>query len=320
LFTALFLAGFSVLSYCAPEQDSSASGVTDTAEEPALPVISNEPEIPDVQEGLTGNEPALPSGSPTIQAAQVTAAAQPLSVTASGQSAQPAATVQATAQATADGKKHYDSGRSLMKSGQYAKALDEFTAADKLYPKKKKPESLSENIAKCKKEIKKSDAAFNGTMNKASAALKDGRFKDSITLYSAALKSRPDNEEAKAYLSSAQSGLTEKINELTTEAAAFDKNGQTAESVTDLRKILEIDPGNASAAASLSAMDAKIRSAADKMNLEAVEKYTSEDYEEAIAIWQKVLILTPNDEKISDNIKKTKKKMDNIREMGGSRK
>ncbi len=274
-----------------------------SAEEPAaLPVIKDEPEMPDVKEDLTGNEPALPEEKTSTK----TAAAQAV-----------AETPEDTSIKEAQG--HFDKAAALMKNGNYRSALDELTSADMLFTDKNKPKTLKTSMNKCRNELAKNEKKFKELLSKGLKLSKNGSYRASCDAYKQALKLNPGNGDAAALLKAAEEAYSAAIDALFADSVSNEKKGLITESVYALRKIGELDPGNTMAASTLESMDIRIKNEADRLNIAAVEKYTGWKYDEAIALWEKVLILTPGDEKILDNISKTKKKIKNINEMSGNK-
>ena len=137
-------------SYELPADTSDTAAV----EEPALPVftaVPDEPEMPVVQEGLTGNEPALPA-----------AVTQPAAVTLIRESAVSSETLTAvpaglTAAANSapvynleQAKKLYEAGKSLYKKKKYNDALEALQKAEALYIPENIPAGLTKMLSSCK--------------------------------------------------------------------------------------------------------------------------------------------------------------------------
>jgi|GEM_PF-2269115 tetratricopeptide (TPR) repeat protein len=327
LILTLFLLSPAVIKAAAETLPVDTTGDTASVEEPGLPVVTDEPEMPDVQEGLTGSEPALPSLSAAKSetgTSQVTPAASAEAVTPAAWGALPVsktaeietkASPAAAKSGSDEGKKLFISGKTLYKSGRYEDALVDLKKAQTLYAKNKAPQSLTDIIALCVSKIKKKQLAIEALDKGAEKAYNASEYKKAMGLWQKIVTIDPSNTDAAARILKAASDLKAACDSLKAAAQSSLADGNVVEAAAQARKLQDLDPSNHEGDDLLKYMDPQIKAASKKFEIEAIEDYTSKKYNEAIAIWEKMLVLDPSNAELSDKIRKTKEKLKNIDSM-----
>jgi tetratricopeptide (TPR) repeat protein len=148
---------------------------------------------------------------------------------------------------------------------------------------------------------------------------KQGDYRSALTFYRQALDLDPASKEA-------QQELLRLRKQMNVDLAAHLETGQTAfksgdlkKSATAYEKVLELDPYHAEAKAKLTKIanleQTGIRPGDEnRLYLQGIEFYTIGKYSEAIDAWEKVLQLTPMNNKARMNIEKAKRKLQSIQE------
>ena len=284
--------------------------------------------MPDVQEGLNGTEPALPSqtsGQHDTMTAQVTqtagaAEAAPVSVTPEPLTKSASVKPSNTAKTTNDGgKKLFASGKSLYKAGKFEDALADLQKAQSLYPKNKVPQGLLDIISLCGQKIKKRQQAIDSLSQAAENAYAAGEFKKAINSWQKIVTLDPSNTDAAAKILKAAADLKNACDTLKAAAQSSLADGNVVDAAAQARKLKTLDPSNHEGDDLIKYMEPQIKTASKKFEIEAIEDYTSKKYNEAIAVWEKMLILNPADTDLSGKIEKTREKLKNIDSMTNSK-
>jgi tetratricopeptide (TPR) repeat protein len=303
-----------------------ATGDTASVEEPGLPVVTDEPEMPDVQEGLNGSEPALPSqqaAQSNTRTSQVTQTASPESVTPAADGALPvtktvetkASTAVAVKSGSGEEKKLFISGKALYKSGKFEDALVDLKKAQSIYPKNKTPQSLTDMITSCISKIRKKQLAIEALNKDADRAYNAAEYKKAIGFWQKIVAMDPSDTDAEAKILKAESDLKTACDALKAAAQSSLADGNVVDATAQARKIKAIDPSNHEGDDLLKYMDPQIKAASKKFEIEAIEDYTSKKYNEAIAVWKKMIVLDPSNTELPDKINKTMEKLKNIDSM-----
>ncbi|MGD0566380.1 MAG: hypothetical protein ABSA34_03505 [Candidatus Goldiibacteriota bacterium] len=304
---------------------------TAAVEEPGLPVISNEPEMPDVQEGLNGTEPALPSQPSARSDTGTTQATQ--SIQASGESAAdmvsgtPSALTKSAAlkssdkpqKSTDEGKKLFASGKALYKAGKFEEAIVNLQKALSVYTKSTAPRQLTDLISSCNSKIKKKQMQIDSLNQAADKSYAAGEYKKAMGNWQKIITIDPSNTDAAAKILKAAADLKTACDTLKAASQSSLADGNVVDAADKVRRLKALDPSNHEGDDLLKYMEPQIKAASKKLEIEAIEDYTSKKYNEAIAVWQKMLILNPADTELSGKIEKTREKLKNIDSMTNNR-
>jgi tetratricopeptide (TPR) repeat protein len=288
-------------------------------EEPALPVINSEPEMPEVEGGITGSEPVLPSEGSVTQSAAVTAQAEPMDITIPAETL-PSAKTAALESSIAAAKGHFNAGKNLYKSLDFKNALVEFSAAAALYPAKNAPPAMAAMASKCRAEIKKTEKRIKAVLSGGDRYFAAGKYNDALQEYGSALKLDKNNPEISGKITAASNALKTQVETLLAGALADAQGNKIVEAVAGLRAVKKLDPYNKTPDERLAVMDAQIKETLKKLGIEGLEQYTSQHYDEAIACWEKALVLNPGDADLQDKISRTKNKLEYIEKMTNEKK
>lgn len=203
--------------------------------------------------------------------------------------------------------------RAALDKGAYHRAGTLFNKAGELTPEHPDvKQGLAETTARAASATERNLAA-------ASAALAANDYQDALALYRKALDSAPGDARALAGLKQGKEALRRKLDRLLTIAREHLEGGRLAEADALFRQALEIDPFQQEAKAAVSHLErlqgADVRPGDEpRLYLEGIEFYTQGRYEDAVAAWERLLILAPGHEKALMNIEKARRKLRQIRE------
>ena len=159
-------------------------------------------------------------------------------------------------------------------------------------------------------------------LNDARRNMLNGKYQSALSDYRQALDLDPANQEALAGLDKGRNMLKSSIDTLVKSGQqAMDKGDYTV-AESNFKNVLDLDPYNAQAQASLQRLE-QIRLTGAKsgdeeqLYLRGIELYTKGKYAEAVDTWKKVLVLAPNHDKARMNIEKAERKLQKIKEFQG---
>lgn len=316
----LFLLSPAAIRAAAETLPVDATGDTASVEEPGLPVVTDEPEMPDVQEGLNGSEPTLPSAQSNTPTSQVTRTVSAEVLTPAAEGALPVSKTAETKPSPAaavksgsdEGKKLFISGKAFYKSERYEDALVDLKKAQLLYAKNKTPQSLTDLMASCMSKIRKKQLDIEALDKEGDKAYNAAEYKTAMGLWQKIVTKDPSNTDAASKILKAASGLKTACDTLKAAAQSSLADGNVVDAAAQARKLKDLNPSNHEGDDLLKYMDPQIKAASKKLEIEAIEDYTSKKYNEAIAVWEKMLVLDPSNSELSDKIKKTREKLKNI--------
>jgi len=198
---------------------------------------------------------------------------------------------------------------------------DNFTAED-FY---NRADQFKQGKTRAEAHLKKLGDKFKGDFQKKMRAGKNALSNDSLaaarTAFKAALVIKPGDREASAGLVAANTKIEDKIKRLTAQASSA--SGK-AEQTRLYNKILALDPNNQDAGdhiKSLTGTEAKAKVNADQIKAlyyQGVDYYVNNNIKQAIATWEKLLVLDPGHEDAIKNIARAKTKLNALAQLSNS--
>ncbi|PLX93099.1 MAG: hypothetical protein C0621_08415 [Desulfuromonas sp.] len=205
------------------------------------------------------------------------------------------------------------SARLAASQGKISKSL---TAYDKILHR------LPEHkVAKEEKEslIKKRAQDLKELLLRANALLVTENFAEALAIYRRALDLDPRSKEASAGIVDGKKRLSATIATLLQSGNTQLQEGELDAAETSYQKLLALDPYHKQAKGGLEQVAAR-RSAGvapgdeKRLYLQGIELYTRGKYLDAVTVWEKVLILSPEHAKARANIEKARRKIRQIEE------
>jgi tetratricopeptide (TPR) repeat protein len=143
-----------------------------------------------------------------------------------------------------------------------------------------------------------------------------------IARYRKALDIDPANEKALRGLEAGRARLREELSRLVARGNSALEKGELPGAEAGFREALAIDPYQSEARAGLRRIEQLRKSGAQpgdekELYLRGIELYTRGRYEEAVGVWEQVLVLAPGHEKARMNIDKARRKLRQIQEYRG---
>ena len=219
-------------------------------------------------------------------------------------------------------KARNDKSESLLAAARQARSKKDFTKARSLYRRLlafAPDHAAKTELAALETEIA---ASISGLLATARNDLNAERFEQALAAYREALDLDPANRDALAGLKKGRSKLQSTINSHVDTANQALAEGDFKSAETSFRKALSLDPYNRSAKSGIQRIEQIRLTGAkpgdeDKLYLSGIEHYTKGKYAEAVAVWEKVLVLDPDYTKAKMNIEKAKRKLVKIKEYQG---
>ncbi len=156
----------------------------------------------------------------------------------------------------------------------------------------------------------------------AAKEMADGNFHEALRRYRRVLDIDPSDGEALAGLNRGKELLGEQLALLIEAGKTALADGRYQEAEATLLKALTLDPYSGEAQAVMTRLNSTLPASGStsdpqKLYLQGIELYTLGHYQEAVAVWEQVLSLSPDHEKALLNIEKARRKLRQIREYQG---
>ncbi|HAD05441.1 MAG: hypothetical protein A2091_00655 [Desulfuromonadales bacterium GWD2_61_12] len=158
-----------------------------------------------------------------------------------------------------------------------------------------------------------------GLLDTANAQLAAKNYSQALTGFRRVLDHDPLNSAALAGLQQGKLQLQQELTRLFLLGNAFVVRGDLVRAEGAFAEALALDPFFAAAKTAMEQLAQQKQPAAlpgddERLYLRGIEFYTRGKYEEAVSLWQQVLILNPNHEKARMNIEKARRKILQIKE------
>ncbi|MDT8442658.1 MAG: tetratricopeptide repeat protein [Desulfuromonadales bacterium] len=172
------------------------------------------------------------------------------------------------------------------------------------------------------KLAKQIESTISSKLQEAGRAIQELDYVKAMDLYRAVLDINPDHGDALAGMNKGRQGQAEKLEQLVRQGEMALNNGDLESARSHISAALDQDAYHKQAQQLRQRLDLMEQTGAQpgdeqKLYLQGVAYYTQGKYEDAIKSWETVLLLNPAHDKASENITKTRYKMQQIREYSG---
>src|SRR5665213_1530368 len=147
------------------------------------------------------------------------------------------------------------------------------------------------------------DASINAHMEKASNFLLNNQYSDAIAEWQKVLKYQPDNQQARGFITDAQSKLKVEVDKHYAAGKAYAQKGDTLQALNEWNLGLQMDPTNEGIQKALKNLKSKKNDRTKALMAEAEEYYQSNDLSDAILSYQKAKEIDPHNPKIKKRLK-----------------
>ena len=211
-------------------------------------------------------------------------------------------------------------GKALLKKGDYSEAIEKFNLVLDLNNNDKKVQDyINEALLLGKKQ---SADWFNDGMK----YYQNGDLKKALVRFSSVVKVNPEHKEAQEMLKKVSSEIETKCAKLYNEALSYYNNGDYKNSISRFEAILGLVNDYKDTRSYLSKARSIYNKLTEKERQASSEKvqeylfngikfYRDEKYEEAIAEWEKVLKIDPNNDKALKYISRAKYKLQQLEKL-----
>jgi tetratricopeptide (TPR) repeat protein len=154
---------------------------------------------------------------------------------------------------------------------------------------------------------------------KAQANRKTGHLGAALRDWNLILAQFPEEQAAQTAAAQTKEELAIAVQTALGKAALALSSDNLLAAVRAWREVLYLDPRQEAALTMLRNYEYQIREHARQGYLQGMEFYARGDYQDALARWEDARILTPGDNKISDSIGQTRKKIEALRMIGNQK-
>ncbi len=203
--------------------------------------------------------------------------------------------------------RHLRAGASLLSAGEYVRAIDEWNGVLALAPGHATARASIDRARTMQRQ------AVEAALQRAESLEKQERLPAAMALVNRALAMDPGNEPALEKKRALASALRELSDVHARKGIELIARGDYAQAEVELKLALALDKDNRPAADQLSKIPSRRVTASAReisdLYLKGISAYTSEDYEQAIAFWQRVLELDPNHANARRNLDRAREKL-----------
>ncbi|NTV51646.1 MAG: tetratricopeptide repeat protein [Candidatus Firestonebacteria bacterium] len=207
-------------------------------------------------------------------------------------------------------------GLDYMKRGNVKAALEEFKSTLKVDPKNL---VAKQYVDKLQNEQKNESEKF---YRKGVELLSQGQINEAITNLEQALEVAPQDQRTKNLLYKARTQLRDNLKALLARGVELANGGRVAEAKEKFTEVLKLNPGNAEATEYLSKLTGQTTRAAvnkdeiKKLYYDGVSLYLDGQNRRAIEVWQKILVLDPNNPEATSSIAKAEMELKEMEKRG----
>ncbi len=184
----------------------------------------------------------------------------------------------------------------------------------------------SETEEKCDRALKKSvekamegisqDSAnwdlYHHLISEAVDAFSKERYLAALGFWKKVAEQNPLHRQTQDNINFVKVKIEEIVHQGLKNAEEFSRSGRIGEAMQACREVLAVDPDNAAAKGWLEKTEPLVREQLVKLYQEGVNHFNENKFKEAIAAWEKVLLLNPTHDHARQNISRAKEKMQMI--------
>ncbi len=201
-------------------------------------------------------------------------------------------------------KESLEKGMECFNKGDFEKAIKSFEEVLKINPDNR---IAAEYIAKAGKEIQK---YIEKEVKKVDYLLKKKRYKEAKAKVKRLLKVAPDNAELLKKLGEIEDRMDKEIQRLLDNGEKYYQKKDYSSARRYFESVLVLDPHNSKALSYLDKIKKKEKKVdPQKYYILGVQAYADGDYELAIAYWEKVLSVDPENDNARKNIERARSKL-----------
>ncbi len=210
----------------------------------------------------------------------------------------------------------------LLNAARKAAAQEDFRQAEALYAKVLRLDPQNPWALQEKQDIREqAGRSIRQQLANAEKLLEAGNLKESLAAYRKILDAAPDNPDALAGLQRGHQRMDRQLSELLGQGKKALASGDIEGARALWQKLLAMDPYHRKALEEMERLSELKKSGLQpgdkqRLYLKGIEFYTQGRYEEAISLWDRVLILQPDHDKARMNIDKARRKLKQIKEFG----
>jgi tetratricopeptide (TPR) repeat protein len=207
-------------------------------------------------------------------------------------------------------------GLDYMKKGNVKAALEEFKSTLKVDPKNL---VAKQYVDKLQNEQKSESEKY---YRKGVELLSQGKINEAITNLEQALEVSPQDQRTKNLLYKARTQLRDNLKALMARGIELANAGRVAEAKEKFNEVLKLNPGNGEAADYLSKLTGQVSHAAvnkdeiKKLYYDGVSLYLDGQNRRAIEVWQKILVLDPQNQEAKSSIAKAEMELKEMEKRG----
>lgn len=204
-------------------------------------------------------------------------------------------------------KSFYEKGMKNFNEEKYYQAKKDFNMAIKAYPAFKE---AVEMLPKAEERLAQQIKPF---FNEAVSDYRKRKFSSATENFNQVLKLDPENKEALEYLDKIQNEKNAAIQFHFTEGKRAFNSQDYSKAIYHFNEVVFLDNENREARKLLEAAREKVRAETEKLHAQALKEYEAQRFDEAIALWKKVLALDAANKVAENYIEEAEKKKKELR-------